>query len=66
MHDNVELESTNFISDKRPLKVVLTSGASCPDATIDRVIQRILEFTNTTTDIESVLTKIKQTFNEEV
>jgi len=27
----------------KPLRIALTSGASCPDAVVDRVIQRILE-----------------------
>lgn len=66
LHKNEVLESKNFIPAKRPLRIVLTSGASCPDATVDRVIQRILELTNTTADIETALTKIKQAFNEEV
>tara|TARA_B110000037_G_scaffold213293_1_gene267568 strand:- start:9566 stop:10807 length:1242 start_codon:yes stop_codon:yes gene_type:complete len=66
MHKNEVLESDAFIPIKRPLKIILTSGASCPDATVDRVIQRILELTNTKADIEAALAEIKQAFNEEV
>ncbi len=36
------LTSTDWLPGKRPLRVVLTSGASCPDITVDRVMQRIL------------------------
>ncbi len=66
MHKDELLESKTFIPENRPLKIVLTSGASCPDATVDRVIQRILELTNTSADIELALANIKNTFNEEV
>lgn len=40
---------------KRPLRVIISSGASCPDATVDRVIQRILELQNNTFPIEEAL-----------
>lgn len=38
------LETTDFLPDSNPLKVVLTSGASCPDALVEKVMQRILSF----------------------
>ena len=66
MDKNEVLTTSNFIPSKRPLKIILTSGASCPDATVDRVIQSILKLTDTNADIEEALTQIKQTFNEEV
>ena len=66
MHQNKVVESTDYLSDKRPLKVVVTSGASCPDATVDRVIQKIADLAGIAIDIEEALTKIKSTFNEEV
>ncbi|MFT5822832.1 MAG: 4-hydroxy-3-methylbut-2-enyl diphosphate reductase [Crocinitomix sp.] len=64
MHTNEEIESHPFLPENRPLKIVLTSGASCPDATVDRVIQCVLEMTNTNADIELALTKFKKTLNE--
>lgn len=66
MHDKKVLKSDTFIPQKKPLKIILTSGASCPDATVDRVIQRVLELTQTTADIELALAEVKQAFNEEV
>ena len=38
-----------------PQKIILSSGASCPDATIDRVLQKILSFYKNTTSIDNVL-----------
>lgn len=34
----------NFLPDTRPVKIILTSGASCPDTVVDRVMNRLLEF----------------------
>ena len=52
-----ELESlTEFIPEnKNPITIIITSGASCPDAIVDGVIQRILELTQTSVSIEEAL-----------
>jgi 4-hydroxy-3-methylbut-2-enyl diphosphate reductase len=41
-----------------PLKVIISSGASCPDATVDRVIQRILELMDNQTPVKTALDKL--------
>jgi 4-hydroxy-3-methylbut-2-enyl diphosphate reductase len=66
LHKNEVIKSTDYLPTKRPLQIILTSGASCPDATVDRVIQRIGELANCDLDIETALTKIKLQFNESV
>ena len=66
MHTYEVIQSNAFLPGNRPLKIILTSGASCPDATVDRVIQRILEMTNTSANIELALKQIKETFHEEI
>jgi len=45
----------NFLPAKIPVKVVLTSGASCPDTLVDRVMLKVLGFFNETRDVEEVL-----------
>ena len=62
-----ELEQTvNYLPAKRPLKIIITSGASCPDATVDRVIQKIAEFVEIELDIEAALSALKEEFNEKL
>ncbi len=39
-----EVTTTDFLPDKNPVKILITSGASCPDATVEQVINRLLEF----------------------
>jgi len=39
-----EYITENFIPQKEPVSVLLTSGASCPDALVDRVIEKLKNF----------------------
>jgi 4-hydroxy-3-methylbut-2-enyl diphosphate reductase len=45
----------NWLPEKRPVKVALTCGASCPDAIVDGVLLRVLSFFENTRDVEQVL-----------
>ena len=40
-----KLERTsNWLPAKRPLTIILTSGASCPDTLLDRVMLKVLSY----------------------
>ena len=43
-HNKQKIVTPNFLPGKDPVKIVLTSGASCPDTLVDRVLLRLLEF----------------------
>ena len=49
--------TNNFLPEKEPIGIVLTSGASCPDTLVDRVLLRMLEFFPLAAPIDSVLEK---------
>lgn len=49
------MTANDYLPDKTPLKIVLTSGASCPDTLVDRVMFRLLEFFPSAKPIEEVL-----------
>lgn len=55
IHNKVINKTFDFIPQKRPLRIGITSGASCPDALVDKVIQRLLELLNETKPIEEAL-----------
>jgi len=64
LHSHSLEKTSNYLPTKRPLQVIITSGASCPDATVDRVIQQIAEFAGIELDVETALTVLKKDFNE--
>lgn len=43
-HKKEKAVTHNFLPQQNPVKIVLTSGASCPDTLVDRVMLRLLEF----------------------
>ncbi|HRE40798.1 MAG TPA: 4-hydroxy-3-methylbut-2-enyl diphosphate reductase [Ignavibacteria bacterium] len=48
----------NFLPEKNPVKIILTSGASCPDSIVDEVLQKILSFYKNTKPIDQVLSSL--------
>ena len=50
--------TTDFLPQKNKVKIVLTSGASCPDTLVDRVLLRLLEFFPKAASVDEVLTRI--------
>jgi len=43
-HTKEELLTTDFLPNKKPIKILITSGASCPDALVEGVINRFTSF----------------------
>jgi 4-hydroxy-3-methylbut-2-en-1-yl diphosphate reductase len=44
LDDHLEKSSADWLPGKRPLRVLLTSGASCPDAIVESVIHKLCGF----------------------
>lgn len=40
-HTKTELTTGGFMGTRRPVKILLTSGASCPDSLVEKVIERL-------------------------
>ncbi len=47
--------SNNYLPSENPVKIVLTSGASCPDTLVDRVMLKILEYFPSSKSVEEIL-----------
>lgn len=45
LHTHTEVETNNYLPNKSPLRIMITSGASCPDALVERVMERLAELT---------------------
>ena len=54
LHQHAEKQTTNYIPPVRPLKIMVTSGASCPDALVERVIERLAEITGNGQAVEAM------------
>lgn len=48
------LQTDNWLPIERPLKIMITSGASCPDALVERVVERMAELTSNEAAMEIV------------
>ncbi len=57
-HTQQHLSSDNYLPTKSPADIILTSGASCPDSVVDRVLQKLLSFYSGTKSIEEVLEEV--------
>jgi 4-hydroxy-3-methylbut-2-en-1-yl diphosphate reductase len=49
LHHNTEKTTSGFISTKKPIKILISSGASCPDALVEKVIEKIAVLSDSTT-----------------
>ncbi len=57
LHEGKRIHSNNFIPDKEEVTISITSGASCPDSEVEKVIKKILGFYNITNELEKVTPK---------
>jgi 4-hydroxy-3-methylbut-2-en-1-yl diphosphate reductase len=49
-----ELITTEFIPSKNPVKILITSGASCPDALVEGVIEKLTSFFKMGTSVKAL------------
>jgi len=54
-HTKKEIVSAHFIPNKEPVKILLTSGASCPDAMVEGVITKIVSLFNVQSNMQSIV-----------
>jgi 4-hydroxy-3-methylbut-2-enyl diphosphate reductase len=52
------LTTDNFLPSKSPLKIVITSGASCPDSLLDEIIHKINSFYAGTKSLQETLSAL--------
>lgn len=54
-HNKQESETTGFLPTHTPAKLLITSGASCPDALVEEVIKKIASFYHAEDKIENLV-----------
>ena len=55
------LVTDNYLPQKSPVDIILTSGASCPDSLVDEVLQKILSFYPDSKKVSDVMKEIETT-----
>ena len=56
-HAKEEKSSTDWLSAERPLDILVTSGASCPDITMDEVLHRLIALFPDAREVQEVLSE---------
>lgn len=54
-HTGIELITENYIPEKAPVSVLITSGASCPDALVEGVINKLASYFPTGKTVDDLL-----------
>jgi 4-hydroxy-3-methylbut-2-en-1-yl diphosphate reductase len=57
-HKKNEKLTNNYLPEKNPLKILMTSGASCPDALVEGVIRRLAGFFSDSSSLEKVFSTV--------
>jgi len=61
IHSHTELTTKNWLQNKdgEPTEIILTSGASCPDAILDEVLQKIVSYFHGAKSVDGALKPFK-------
>lgn len=55
LHKHSEIKTDNFLPSKDVVDIILTSGASCPDAVVEAVLRKIHSFFPTAKNVDEVI-----------
>jgi 4-hydroxy-3-methylbut-2-enyl diphosphate reductase len=56
LHLKQRVQTKDYLPQKNPVKIILTSGASCPDTMVDELLIKLLTFYNAEKSIDEVMT----------
>src|SRR5688572_1276853 len=59
IHTKVEVLTTGYLPEKQPVRILITSGASCPDALVEAVIRKIVSNYPTARTTEEISAQFK-------
>lgn len=63
IHQQARTSTQNYYPKNTHPKIAITAGASCPDATIEKVMIKLLSLHNQNTDIQAAIKTFKNTFS---
>jgi 4-hydroxy-3-methylbut-2-enyl diphosphate reductase len=54
-HSKQELHTVDYLPSDEPVRILITSGASCPDAVVEAVIRKFVSFYEVDRTVEDIL-----------
>ncbi len=60
LHTHTEIVTDNYFPQTTKPRILITSGASCPDAVVEKVISRLLSFYRDATDLTQMIGSFQQ------
>jgi 4-hydroxy-3-methylbut-2-enyl diphosphate reductase len=54
-HLQQEIHTVNYLPAITPVKILITSGASCPDAVVEQVIRKLVSFFEADKTVEEII-----------
>jgi len=54
-HTKHDLHTVDYLPSLTPVKILITSGASCPDAVVEKVIRKLVSFYNVDKTVEEMI-----------
>lgn len=55
IHSKKEIFTEGYLPKKEPVKILITSGASCPDAVVEGVINKLVSFFSVNSSVEDLI-----------
>jgi 4-hydroxy-3-methylbut-2-enyl diphosphate reductase len=55
-HTKEEVLTSGYLPQKRPVSILITSGASCPDAVVEEIIRKVSDFFNAAEKLQKYIT----------
>ena len=59
-HTKQEVHSIDYLPARNPVSILITSGASCPDAVVEKVIRKLISFYGVDKTVEEVISEMQQ------
>ncbi|GAA4468474.1 4-hydroxy-3-methylbut-2-enyl diphosphate reductase [Nibrella saemangeumensis] len=63
LHQKEEVVTESYLPSHEPVTILLTCGASCPDAVVEGILLKLVSFYPGSRSLEDVMIDIQQTYN---
>ena len=60
IHRKEEVTTLSYLPERKPVKILITSGASCPDSLVEGVIRKLTRFFNCKKTVEDVIKEFEE------